>query len=78
MLYCIGMPGTGKTTTIAALIQVLVAQGKSVLVTSYTHTAVDNILLKVQAGGLQFLRVGRPANVDSNIRSRTVEALQKG
>jgi predicted ATPase with chaperone activity len=44
----LGMPGTGKTTTIARLVQILVAMGKSVLLTSYTHTAVDNILLKLK------------------------------
>lgn len=44
----LGMPGTGKTTTIACLVRVLVAQGKSVLLASYTHAAVDNILLKLQ------------------------------
>ena len=42
------MPGTGKTTTITCLVEVLVAQGKSVLLTSYTHSAVDNILLKLK------------------------------
>lgn len=44
----LGMPGTGKTTTIAHIIRTLVAKGKSVLLTSYTHTAVDNILLKIR------------------------------
>ena len=44
----LGMPGTGKTTTIACLVQVLAALGMSVLLTSYTHTAVDNILLKLK------------------------------
>lgn len=43
----LGMPGTGKTTTIAAIMKALVKEGKSVLLTSYTHSAVDNILLKV-------------------------------
>ncbi|KAG9875931.1 hypothetical protein KCU94_g22638, partial [Aureobasidium melanogenum] len=32
----LGMPGTGKTTTIAHIIRALVARGKSVLLTSYT------------------------------------------
>lgn len=41
------MPGTGKTTTITQLIQLLVGCGKSVLVTSYTHSSVDNLMLKV-------------------------------
>ena len=44
----LGMPGTGKTTTIAHIIRALVGSGKSVLLTSYTHTAVDNILLKLR------------------------------
>ena len=44
----LGMPGTGKTTAIACLAKVLVILGKSVLITSYTHTAVDNILLKLK------------------------------
>jgi DNA replication ATP-dependent helicase Dna2 len=54
----LGMPGTGKTTTIAHIIRALVAQGKSVLLTSYTHTAVDNILLKLRPLGLNILRLG--------------------
>ncbi len=61
-----GMPGTGKTTLIVALVRTMAAMGKSVLLTSYTHSAVDNILLKLKerqeeagesAGG--FLRIGR-------------------
>ncbi|KAJ2918121.1 hypothetical protein MD484_g2295, partial [Candolleomyces efflorescens] len=43
----LGMPGTGKTTVIAALIKILVDQGKTVLLTSYTHSAVDTILRKL-------------------------------
>ena len=44
----LGMPGTGKTTVIVALIKALVNLGKSVFLTSYTHSAVDNILLKLK------------------------------
>lgn len=44
----LGMPGTGKTTVIAALIRALVAMGQRVLLTSYTHSAVDNILMKLK------------------------------
>uniref|UniRef100_A0A8U8B989 DNA replication ATP-dependent helicase/nuclease n=1 Tax=Geospiza parvula TaxID=87175 RepID=A0A8U8B989_GEOPR len=43
----VGMPGTGKTTTICALVRILSACGFSVLLTSFTHTAVDNVLLKL-------------------------------
>ena len=44
------MPGTGKTTVIATLVRYLVSCGKSVLLTAYTHSAVDNILLKLIVG----------------------------
>lgn len=44
----LGMPGTGKTTVVAAIIKALVCLGKSVLLTSYTHSAVDTILLKLK------------------------------
>jgi DNA replication ATP-dependent helicase Dna2 len=58
----LGMPGTGKTTVIAALIRQIVSMGKTVLLASYTHSAVDNVLLKLQDGiDFSILRLG---NVD--------------
>jgi DNA replication ATP-dependent helicase Dna2 len=65
----LGMPGTGKTTVIAELVRTLVSRGKTVLVASYTHSAVDTILLKLsrmggedaEGGGFGILRLG---NVD--------------
>ncbi|ORZ07887.1 DNA replication factor Dna2-domain-containing protein, partial [Absidia repens] len=56
----LGMPGTGKTMTTAELIKVLVGQGKSVLLTAYTHNALDNILLKLVEQGVDILRLGNP------------------
>ena len=43
----IGMPGAGKSTTIAYLVRALVSVGRSVLLSSYTHSAVDTILVKL-------------------------------
>ncbi len=57
----LGMPGTGKTTTIAEIIKELVRRGKTVLLTSYTHSAVDTILLKLSDAEFDILRLG---NVD--------------
>lgn len=55
----LGMPGTGKTTVIAAIIQMLASLGKTVLLASYTHSAVDNILLKLKhVADFSILRVG--------------------
>ena len=65
----LGMPGTGKTTTIAQIIRALTAKGKSVLLTSYTHTAVDNILLKIQDDGIEVLRIGAVAKVHPQVQA---------
>nr|OQO23072.1 hypothetical protein B0A51_09576 [Rachicladosporium sp. CCFEE 5018] len=66
----LGMPGTGKTTTIAHLIRALLAQKNSILLTSYTHTAVDNILLKIQdiAPPGSILRLGIPAKINPQVK----------
>ncbi|BCR82867.1 bifunctional ATP-dependent DNA helicase/ssDNA endodeoxyribonuclease DNA2 [Aspergillus chevalieri] len=64
----LGMPGTGKTTTIAHIIRALVSQGKSVLLTSYTHTAVDNILLKIRGENVRILRIGATAKVHPEVQ----------
>ncbi|CRK03046.1 hypothetical protein BN1723_008824 [Verticillium longisporum] len=57
-----------KTTTIAHIIRALVSQGKSVLLTSYTHTAVDNILLKLKDDSIPVLRLGAPAKVHPEVQ----------
>lgn len=64
----LGMPGTGKTTTIAHIIRALTSQGKSVLLTSHTHTAVDNILLKLKSDRIPVLRLGAPAKVHPEVQ----------
>lgn len=45
-----GPPGTGKTFVIARLISEAVRAGKTVLVTSHTHVAIDNALRKAVKG----------------------------
>lgn len=59
----LGMPGTGKTTVIAQIIRFLVQNQKSVLLASYTHSAVDNILIKLIDDDLPILRTGYPSRV---------------
>lgn len=72
----LGMPGTGKTTTIAHIIRALTSQGKSVLLTSHTHTAVDNILLKLKGDKIPILRLGAPAKVHPEVQEFAVLAGQ--
>jgi len=74
-----GLPGTGKTSTIAFVARLLVAHGKRVLITSYTHAAVDNVLLKLIEKGLAtangpnatpaLIRVGRESSSHPGVRS---------
>lgn len=64
----LGLPGTGKTSTIATAIKALLDSGKSVLVTSYTNSAVDNILVKLVAMEVPILRLGRPQGVHAAIK----------
>ena len=71
------MPGTGKTTTIGFIIESLVKLGKSVLITSYTHSAVDNILIKLKEKNMNFLRLGNSDKVHPEIQSFLPGASQK-
>ncbi|KAJ3009133.1 UNVERIFIED_CONTAM: Tripartite DNA replication factor [Siphonaria sp. JEL0065] len=69
----LGMPGTGKTTTIAQIIKALVSRGKSVLLTAYTHSAVDNVLLKLKSEGVDFIRLGGQQRVHPELRGFTAQ-----
>ncbi|PHZ11946.1 Dna2-domain-containing protein [Rhizopus microsporus ATCC 52813] len=62
----LGMPGTGKTTTTAEIIKYLVGMNKTILVTAFTHTALDNVLSKVRDQGIDVLRLG---NIDKVMQS---------
>ncbi|XP_061132946.1 DNA replication ATP-dependent helicase/nuclease DNA2 [Syngnathus typhle] len=73
----VGMPGTGKTTTICTLVRILHACGFSVLLTSYTHSAVDNILLKLKRFQIGFLRLGQGQKVHPDILPYTEECVRK-
>jgi len=77
----LGMPGTGKTTVIAALIKELVRRGKTVLLSSYTHSAVDTILMKMgggkddgEGGEFGILRLGNVDKVHPDVRRYTLNA----
>lgn len=65
-----GLPGTGKTQTLAVLIQLLVLMGKSVLITSHTHSAVDNVLLRLQKCDkeIKFIRLGAEKRIHPELR----------
>ena len=78
-----GCPGSGKTQTIVTLVRVLHSLGFSVLVTSYTHVAVDNILLKlIQSNqkhneSVDFMRIGSDLRIHESVRKYSEHELTK-
>ncbi|KAK9100842.1 hypothetical protein Scep_024272 [Stephania cephalantha] len=64
----LGMPGTGKTSTMVHAVKALLMRGVSILLTSYTNSAVDNLLIKLKYQGIDFLRIGRHEAVHEEVR----------
>ncbi|XP_020577562.1 DNA replication ATP-dependent helicase/nuclease DNA2 isoform X2 [Phalaenopsis equestris] len=64
----LGMPGTGKTSTIVHAVKAFLIRGASILLTSYTNSAIDNLLIKLKAQGIDFIRLGRQEAVHEDIR----------
>jgi DNA replication ATP-dependent helicase Dna2 len=49
--------------------------GQTVLLTSHTHSAVDNILLKLAARNVDFLRLGSSGRIHPQIRAKSEAVL---
>ncbi|GMS84708.1 hypothetical protein PENTCL1PPCAC_6883 [Pristionchus entomophagus] len=71
-----GLPGSGKTSTLVALVRSIVALGHTVLVTAYTHSAVDNLLAKIAKvlPSSQLLRLGKQSSVHPAVQGLTLES----
>jgi DNA replication ATP-dependent helicase Dna2 len=74
-LLLLGMPGTGKTATLAAIVFAAAARNQSVLVCSHTRTAVDNVLSRLlDLGFTDFVRVGQRSSAgDKRIDGHQIE-----
>ncbi|XP_063987784.1 DNA replication ATP-dependent helicase/nuclease DNA2 isoform X2 [Diachasmimorpha longicaudata] len=72
-----GMPGTGKTETLVALIELLSYLGKSVIITAHTHNAVDNILLKLDQRKVDFMRLGSDSRLHPELIHKSESVLTK-
>ncbi|KAF5744240.1 DNA replication ATP-dependent helicase/nuclease DNA2 isoform X3 [Tripterygium wilfordii] len=74
----LGMPGTGKTSTMVHAVKALLLRGSSILLTSYTNSAVDNLLIKLKAqasyNGIDFVRIGRHEAVHEEIQANCFSA----
>ncbi|XP_036319982.1 LOW QUALITY PROTEIN: DNA replication ATP-dependent helicase/nuclease DNA2 [Rhagoletis pomonella] len=72
-----GLPGTGKTQTLVAIVRLLHLMGKSVLVTSHTHSAVDNLLVRLKPYKLPMLRLGSGARINVELQEFGERVLLK-
>ncbi|KAM3185908.1 hypothetical protein ACTXT7_005433 [Hymenolepis weldensis] len=71
-----GFPGSGKTETLAALLRCLAVLGKQTLLISHTHSAVDNVLLRLTTdSNVKFIRLGSPDKVHNLLRSHNLETI---
>ncbi|KAM7512220.1 hypothetical protein LguiB_011095 [Lonicera macranthoides] len=72
----LGMPGTGKTSTMVHAVKALLMRDASILLTSYTNSAVDNLLIKLKAQGIDFIRIGRNEEaVHEEVRDHCISAM---
>ncbi|GFP90454.1 DNA replication ATP-dependent helicase/nuclease dna2 [Phtheirospermum japonicum] len=71
----LGMPGTGKTSTMVHAVKALLMRGSSILLTSYTNSAVDNLLIKLKAQGVDFIRIGRHEAVHEEIQENCLSVM---
>jgi ATP-dependent RNA/DNA helicase IGHMBP2 len=68
-----GPPGTGKTTTLVALINEIVKNEKRVLVCAPSNNATDLLTHLLDAIGLKVLRIGNVSRMDDDITHLTVD-----
>ena len=68
-----GPPGTGKTTTLVALISELLKTEKKILVCSPSNIAIDILTEKISHKNINVLRLGNPTRVSENILSKTLD-----
>ncbi|XVE90822.1 hypothetical protein DITRI_Ditri20bG0106900 [Diplodiscus trichospermus] len=71
----LGMPGTGKTSTMVHAVKALLMRGASVLLTSYTNSAVDNLLIKLKSQGIDFIRIGRHESVHEEVKGHCFSGM---
>ncbi len=68
-----GPPGTGKTTTLVKCIKEVVRQEKQVLVCAPSNAAVDLLVEKLTAEGVDVLRMGHPARLTPEVIENSLD-----
>ena len=73
-----GPPGTGKTTTLIALIKALVEKEKRILVCAPSNNAVDLLAYLLDEIGVRVIRVGNLSRIGDKIGHLTIEEKVRG
>ncbi len=68
-----GPPGTGKTTVLVELVRRAAARGEKVLAGAPSNLAVDNLVERLVAAGIDVVRVGHPARVLPAVVEHTLD-----
>ena len=68
-----GPPGTGKTTTLVHAIKLLAETEKNMLVTASSNAAVDLLVERLAAQGLNVVRIGNISRVNEELVSMTLD-----
>lgn len=68
-----GPPGTGKTTVLVEVIRRAVARGEKVLASAPSNLAVDNLVERLVAQGVDAVRIGHPARVLPSVVEHTLD-----
>ncbi len=68
--YCTieGYPGTGKTSLIVLVIQILRKLNKKILISAFTNSAIDNILLRLKEKNIDFYRIGSETKMNEELK----------
>lgn len=70
-----GPPGTGKTTFAAQLSMYLLLQGYEVLVTAFTHDAINNILERVLDLGTPVSKIGKKSKCSDLLKKFNKDSI---
>lgn len=73
------MPGTGKSTLLIFIIQLLIVLNKRILFSCYTHTAVDNVMCKlIQCNTMRhkLMRIGNINQIHTDLHHITLQQNQ--
>jgi superfamily I DNA and/or RNA helicase len=69
-----GPPGTGKTFLLSKSIEQLVKNGKKIIVSAPSNTAVDNLAFRIKLLGIPVLRVGNEEKISPDLLDNTLDA----